>query len=426
LQIANSGIEAVLPDKVISKKISFKHNLLQVGKKVFSIDAKLFVVGAGKASALMAKAIEEIISPTKINDGIVISNTTLKTKKIKIIKASHPIPNFSGLNGAKKILHLTENLNKKDTVINLLSGGGSALFTLPVERVLFKDLQLLTKQLIEGGVEVYEIQKIRKHLSKIKGGRFAQHLYPSQVISLVISDVINPKDIVAAGPLEPDQSTFKEAILILKKYKLWSKASQNIKKHLKQGAIGKISETPKKNSFVFKNVRTFTLANNKIALEEMAKQAKLLGYKPIIRESPLLGNVLVASKKISKEITNLAKNNQFPIAYIYSSELVIKVNGQGKGGRCQEHAARIAEKLRGNFNYTFLSIGSDGVDYLEGIRGAAVNQDTYQQWSNKKIDISKHLSDNNSHFLHKISNTLVRGGKTGTNVGDINICLLDK
>jgi glycerate-2-kinase len=426
LDVAEAGIDEVVPKKVIANNVVFKNNNLSIDGKSFPVRSRLYVIGAGKASALMAVAIEKILPLEKISGGIINSNVSAKTKKIEIVNASHPIPDNSGIKGVKKILHLTRNLKENDIVLCLFSGGGSALLTLPVEGVSLSDLQKLTKKMINGGVQVYEMQKVRKHLSQVKGGKLAEHLFPAQVISVVISDLINPQDVVAAGPLEPDLSTYKEAIYILKKYKLWPEVSQNIKEYLKRGVLGKIVETPKPGNKVFKNVKTFTLANNKTALERMTQKVELMGYKSIVRKKPLLGDIKKASKEIAQEITELSKNNKNLTAYLYSSELVVKNRGRGKGGRCQEHTARVAQELQNKFNYTLLSVGSDGVDYLSGVAGAVVNQNTYQSWLDQQIDVSRHLRDNNSHLLHIASNTLVKGEKTGTNVGDINVCLIKK
>ncbi|MGD9129910.1 MAG: DUF4147 domain-containing protein, partial [Candidatus Woesebacteria bacterium] len=377
-------------------------------------------------TAKMAAILEQLLPKDLITAGLVNCNTSTSTEIIKVNLASHPFPGKAGVAGVKKMLKLCNSLTEDDIVICLISGGGSALLPYPVKSVSIEDLNELTKLLVLSGVEVYEMQKIRKHISQIKGGQLAKLLQPATVISLILSDVVNPNDVTASGPTRPDESTFQDAYKVLKKYNLLDKVPPSIIAHLDKGLNHKISETPKPNDPLFKNVFNFVLANNQISLQSMSKVAQQLGYQTKVIKLPILGEMSKAVKKTESLINQYFKKVKKASALIFSTEMVINVQGKGKGGRNQHYVAQLIPFLAKIPNSVFLSLDTDGIDFSPDATGAIIDHTTYSQLKAKKLDLNKYLNQNDSFHLHKKLNNLVITGPTGTKVGDVCVFLTNK
>ncbi len=245
LEIVETGIERVLPSKIMVHAVKYNPSkkILTINNKGYDISkGRIFVIGGGKASGLMAETLEKIIGPENITNGVVnCRSKAYKVSKIEIIEASHPSPDQRGVDGVEQMLALKDqhSINKSDLVICLISGGGSALMPCPVDGISLKDKQKITELLIKSGPTIHEINAVRKHLSKIKGGQLGKFYSPARVVSLILSDVIgNDLDVIASGPTAPDSSTFLDALNILKKFNLLSKAPQSVKTFLEIGRNG--------------------------------------------------------------------------------------------------------------------------------------------------------------------------------------------
>ncbi|HLC60532.1 MAG TPA: DUF4147 domain-containing protein [Candidatus Nanoarchaeia archaeon] len=428
LDILLAGVNSVMPQTALPKKVAFNNGILKIcGDELNISKGKIYVIGFGKASAAMASALEKIIPKEHITAGIVnCSTNSIKTEKIKINMASHPVPDERGVNGTKRMLDIAKKARKGDTVIFLISGGGSALLPDPAEGITLKDLKRMTEMMIKSGAKSYELNNLRKHTSMLKGGNFARTLQPARVISLILSDVINPNDVTASGPTCPDNSTFRQSYEILKKHKLWKKVPQSVTRHIKKGMQGKIPETVKPNEKFLGNVHNYTIADYRTALEAMGEKAAELGFDTEILPEHTEGEVKNVAAKMSKIFKRKQKLQKGKFAFIYSSENTVTVKGKGKGGRNQEYIAYLINEIKNLSNCVAASIDSDGIDFLPGVGGAIADNSTYSKSQKLRLDIGAFIKNNNSFDLHKILNTLILTKPTNTNVGDINVYLQGK
>ncbi len=427
LKIIEAGIQRVLPGNIMKSTVSYDplHRCLTVKEAVYSISkGRIFVIGGGKAAGLMAQALEEIVGAENIHAGVVNCRSRHRTKKIKVIKAGHPLPDENGLNGVRQMLALKNkhSMNEDDLVICLLSGGGSALMPYPVDTVTLRDKQRTTELLLKCGASIHEINAVRKHISRIKGGQLGELYAPVRVVSLIISDVIGDDlDVIASGPTYPDSTTFKDAYGILEKYDLLTGVPQSIIAYLKRGCRGEVKETPKSLSNCYNHI----IGNNRLALEAMAERAKELGFTPHIITSEQSGDTAEAAVIRAREI--LENKYQGYHAILLGGETTPKVpQNAGKGGRNQHYAAVTMLAMRPCPGYWLAaSIGTDGSDYLPDVAGAMVDNYTLYRATARGIEVQKYIErfDSNTLFT-KIGGSLIKTGDTGTNVGDVILYLL--
>jgi len=264
--IFKHGLKAVDPASAIKRYCRVKGKLLVINNIVYDLSQykNLYVIGAGKASAAMAEAAEDILGE-HITSGIITVkyHHVKKLNKIKLIEAGHPVPDENGAKGALAILDFVKSTGEDDLVICLISGGGSALIPLPAQGITFEDKQDTINVLLACGATIHEINTIRKHLSRIKGGRLAQAVYPSKLVTLMLSDVVGDnQDVIASGPTVADPSSFEDCIGIIERYKITKKLPENVVRHLKAGASGMVEETPKKDDPVFKNIQNLIIGSH--------------------------------------------------------------------------------------------------------------------------------------------------------------------
>ncbi|MGI0011004.1 MAG: glycerate kinase type-2 family protein, partial [Nitrosopumilaceae archaeon] len=397
LEILESGLGAALPKNRIQKFV--RKNQIIIGKSVKSLSkyAQIFIVAFGKAADSMT---HEVNSLTCIKGGIVVIpegyDSVLKTKKFEIIRAGHPIPNKNSVRAANKIIKFLKERKENDFVIFLISGGSSSLVSLP-DGITLDEKRIVTDLLIKCGASIDEINCVRKHLSKIKGGRILEHLR-CDAISLVMSDVIGD-DIssIASGTTYFDKTTFHDAEKIFKKYNLLHSIPSNVLKRIRLGIKKKIPETPKQQK-----IKNQIIATNKNCLDVMKKTSKNLGLttKTVY---PVSGDVTLVAKTLAKLIMK-AKTNS---CIIFGGETTVKVKGKGKGGRNQELVLYILEEVqKAKQAITVASIGTDGKDGNTDACGAILNN---------KINLAgakKFLQNNNSHCFLKKHKGLVFTGST--------------
>ncbi|UCH50716.1 MAG: glycerate kinase, partial [Chloroflexota bacterium] len=341
LAIVEAGIERVLPDNIMRSALSYDpiSRSLKINDSTYQVvNGRIFVIGGGKASGLMAEALEGIVGLKDIFTGIVnCKGGAYRTKRIKIIKAGHPIPDRSGLNGMKEMLDLKDkhSINENDLVICLVSGGGSALMPCPVDGISLEDKQKTTQLLLDCGADIHEINAVRKHLSRTKGGRLGEFYSPTKVVSLIISDVIGDNlDTIASGPTYPDSSTFEDAYGVLEKYDLTDSVPQSVLAYLKKGCRGEVTETPKSLT----NCHNHIIGNNRLALEAMEQKAAELGFKPLIVTAEQEGDTAEAAYMRAREI--VAGKHQGYNAILLGGETTPRLPANaGKGGRNQHYAA---------------------------------------------------------------------------------------
>jgi len=428
------GLEAALlaadPKVSVSNNVKLKGKTLQIMNKQYLLNDfdSIHVIGAGKASGHMAEALFDILHE-RITDGYVIIPENLKarlrTGKIKLWKASHPIPSYIGVKGARQMLATVKSVTERDLVICLISGGGSSLMPLPYDELTIADKQKVTTELLRSGATILEINAVRKHLSAIKGGRLAEILQKAHTVSLIISDVVGDRlDTIASGPTVPDSTTFNDAARILKKYGLWNSMSAKVKQTIKRGLSGKIPETPKPSSRIFRNVRNFVIVNNEHACTAASNYLKSRGVDAMLHTTFLQGE----AKEVGTSVASLAaemKNRQLvkPAAVIMGGETTVTVTGKGKGGRNQELVLAASRGISELDNTAVASIDTDGIDGNSNVAGAIADTFTIKRAQHLKLDPEKFLHNNDSHSFFKRLCDTIQTGPTGTNVNDLLILL---
>jgi hydroxypyruvate reductase len=390
---------------------------------------RIYLVGGGKATAPMARAMEGLLGD-RIDAGIinVKYGFTDDLGFTEIREANHPLPDQNGVDGTKKILDLLAGAEEKDLIFSLISGGGSALLPQPAGEVTLVEKQTLTRDLLECGASIDEINAIRKHISASKGGQMARAAYPATTVNLMLSDVVGDKmDVIASGPFVPDMSTFNDAWEIIEKYGLRD-IPDSVTEHLKKGLEHVIPETPKKGEPIFDRVHNFIIGSNILALEAARAEAEKMGYTTLILSSMVEGETREVARvhaAIAKEILKSGRPVHPPACIISGGETTVTIRGKGLGGRNQEFSLAAALDLTElSPRVVILSGGTDGNDGPTPAAGAVVDPLTVHKGKNKGIDASAYLEDNDSyHFFQKVDEMLVTG-PTNTNVMDVRLILV--
>lgn len=429
LDIITAGIETINPKNLMYKEVGYSKTFNSVVVQNHSYDLirdRIFVVGGGKAAGLMAEALEGIIGPENVTAGIVTVKTgSYETKKIKVVKAGHPLPDEKGVAAVEDMFKLKEkyNINEKDLVICLLSGGGSALMPAPVADVSLKDKRAVTDLLIKLGASITEINTIRKHLSLVKGGRLAEWFTPTKVVAIIISDVIgNDFGTIASGPTTADPTTFNDVYDILNKYNLLDKIPRSVLAYLVKGRDSEVADTPKNLT----NADNYLLGDNSLALEAMATKVRELGLKPLIASAHLGGDPAIAAR----EAANIVVSREYEgiQAFLFGGETTPKVPSEhGEGGRNLHFAAASLLAMK-DFpkNWVMISFDSDGEDFVTSAAGAIIDQGSFTQANNLGLDVGKYLEAFDTYNLFKkLGNSLIITGPTGTNVADLVLFLLN-
>jgi glycerate 2-kinase len=390
---------------------------------------RIFVVGFGKASASMARAIEDLLGQ-RIHRGIVITKRGYveKLSRMDLIEASHPIPDKDGVRGTELIIDLLKDTHEQDLVICLISGGGSSLLVAPCQGITLEEKQKLTDLLLKSGATIQEINAVRKHISQVKGGRLAQIAYPARILALILSDVVGDKlDSIASGPTAPDTTTFSDCIYVLKKYGLFDKIPDSIKTYLNENVEKMENETPKPGDPVFENVQNVIIGSNYLALKSAEKKANKLGFNTYLLSDSIIGDTTNAAKKhsqMAKRIKETGEPVSPPACAISGGETTVKVKGKGLGGRNQEFALVCAMEIEGMEDMVVLSLNTDGTDGPTDAAGAFCDGTTIEKAKKLNLDPKKYLQNNDSyHFFEKVGG-LIKTGPTNTNVMDIHLILV--
>jgi hydroxypyruvate reductase/glycerate 2-kinase len=430
-QIFISGVRSVLPDRLITNHISIKGSVLKIDDLNFSLEdiRNIYVIGAGNASAAMAHYVETILGDRITEGHIVVKyRHSCKLKKIKVTEAGHPIPDLNGFRATEDILRIANQATENDLVICLISGGGSALMADLPEGCLPEELFIVNNLLIRCGASINEINIVRKHLSKVKGGQLSRAVWPGTLVSLIISDVIgNPLDVIASGPTVPDNSTFGEALKILENYQIINDITAGIKNYLKEGVQGLRSETPKPGDPVFAKTFNILAGTNLFALEAAKNRAVDFGFNTFIIDSKMHGDVIKVSQTIVDTALDYKNNTELrkPVCLLYGGETTIKITGAGLGGRNQHLALSTAIKLQNKPGIIVLSAGTDGTDGTTNVTGAVVDSDTILHALSGNLDPEKYLKEFDSYNFFKTTGGHVITGPTFTNVMDMVIVLVE-
>ncbi|WP_200762852.1 glycerate kinase type-2 family protein [Nitrosophilus alvini] len=419
LDIFRYAVDAVLPENLVKTYVRREGKKLFIEKNVYDLEKyeNIYILGAGKASARMAKALYPLIEDV-VTEGTVVSLEEGSVGKIKLLKGSHPIPSKGSEKGAEALMEIAGKTTKNDLSVFLLSGGASALAEKPLPPVTLDDLRLVTGLLLKSGADINEVNIVRKHISMIKGGRLAS-LCKGEAAVLIISDVIGDDlQTIGSAPCYFDSSSFKDAAAVLKKYAVSEKVPQSVKEVLKKGLEKVVEETPKAPK---KKIKHFLIGSNKKALEAAKQKAVYLGYRTFVVTDKMCGEAKDVGAKIAQKALNTKYKKDF--CWLFGGETTVNVKGDGKGGRNQEMALSALEIIKEKQGIVFLSAGTDGIDANTDAAGACADCYIYERSRDLGLDIKRYLRNNDSYtFFEKVEGLIVTG-PTGTNVMDITVVL---
>jgi hydroxypyruvate reductase len=423
LEIFHAALRAADPRVAIWRVLTRDGNVLLLNGQPFAdlTRGRVRVIGMGKAGAPMAQAVEEIVGD-KIDAGAVTVKYkhVAPTRKIKINEAGHPLPDPNGVRATHEIVDLVRNLSADDLVICVVSGGGSALMEWLVEGVTLDDLRALTSELLRCGATIQEINALRKHLSRVKGGQLARLAQPARMLTLILSDVLgSPLDVIASGPTAPDSSTFADCLRIVDTYALREKIPANILTHLERGTRGEIPETPKAEDALFARVTNVIVADNQIACAAAADEATRRGYAVNVIGTQLQGN----ARALALDFAQRGLRARPDTCILGGGEPTVVVRGNGKGGRAQELVLAAAREIDGAKNIVLLSAGTDGTDGPTDAAGALADHETMARARALGLDADAFLENNDAYPFFRALNDLVMTGPTNTNVNDLMIVL---
>lgn len=420
-------IKACDPASMIQRTLRVNGNKLIADGKIFRLDRfkKIVVIGAGKGSARMAEMVERLLG-AKVAGGVVVVPYETKIPscdRIEIIQAGHPVPDRSGLQATKRMMQQLRDARRDQLVICLISGGGSALMPSPAEGITLEDEAKTEGLLMRAGADIFELNCVRKHLSSLKGGQLARVLYPSTVLSLIVSDVVCDRlDMVASGPTVPDPTTFLDAMKVIQKYKLTDSLPVSVRRRLRAGIEGLIEETPKQADKVFRNVHNVLIGNNSIAVDAAKRFLSERGFVCSVVERKMTGE----AREKGKWFGRLLAESRAGKALIVGGETTVKVKNQmGKGGRSMEFALAAAAEIADRA-IAIVCFGTDGVDGNTDAAGGYVDGKSLKRGEEIDVSASKCLELNDSYTFFKALGDLIITGRTGTNVNDVAVGIVMK
>jgi len=431
LEIFRAGLAAVAPDEGIFRHVKRSGSELVIDNARLSLDDfdRIIVIGAGKATAPMAAAMESLLGE-RISAGAIVvkEGHGLDLARIEVIEAGHPVPDQRGVDGTCKLLGLAEDAGPADLVICLISGGGSALMISPADGITLDDKQETTRQLLACGASIHEMNTVRKHLSRVKGGRLAARAMPATVISLILSDVVGDDlDVIASGPAVPDPTTFEDARRVLEGHGIFDSLPGPVREYLLAGIAGRHEETPKPDHTCFKNCRSVLVGTNFQALEAGAARAQELGYRPLILTARLEGEAREAAKVLCAMAVEARESGHPlppPVCLLCGGEPTVTLTGDGLGGRNQEIVLAAALALAGQEGIVMMSGGTDGTDGPTDAAGALASGRTVSRALQKGLNARDFLLRSDSYHFFEALDDLVMTGPTRTNVMDTVIFLV--
>lgn len=428
-RIWQAALRAAEPHTCVRDALQLTGNDLDVEGERIPLNGRLIVVGAGKAGAAMAQAVEGILGD-RIGEGLVITRYghRLATERIEIVEAGHPVPDAAGVEAVGRLRKLVTGLGEADVVLCLISGGGSALMPDPAPGITLEEKQDVTTRLLRAGATIRELNAVRKHLSGIKGGQLVRWAAPARVISLIMSDVIgDPPGFIASGPTAADTSTYRDALSVLGRYGV--EVTGGVRTRLDMGANGEVPETPKPGDPAFLRVSNHIVASNRLLVSSAADQARELGFNTLILTSGLEGEAADMGRlfaAIAREVASSGQPAPAPACILAAGETTVTVRGEGLGGRNLEMA--LAWGLAaGEWNHPacFASIASDGSDGPTEAAGGVVDPTTCARAAELGMDAAACLAQNDSFRLLAAVGDSVITGPTHTNLMDLQILLVD-
>ena len=430
LAIFKTALKAADPVEAVLRFLRRDGETLIAGARRYPLPGfeKVWVIGAGKASAAMAQGVERVLGK-RIAGGVVCVKYGhgAPLKRATVHEAAHPVPDEAGVEGARRILEMAANAGPKDLVICVISGGASALTPCPAGSISLAEKQQTTKLLLECGASIHEINTVRKHISAFKGGRLAAAAAPATLVTLMLSDVIGDSlDVIGSGPTVADESTFGDTRSILARYGLLSRIPASVSEWIADGCDGMIEETPKPGDPVFRKTQNLVVGSNRLAVDAAAKKARELGYRPLVLSTFVEGETREVARvhaAILKEVRAASRPVKAPCCVISGGETTVTIRGDGLGGRSQEFVLAAAIDLAGMPNVAVLCGGTDGTDGPTDAAGAIGDGLTVARAKEKSLDPRDYLARNDSYHFFDALGDLVKTGPTRTNVMDVRLLL---
>lgn len=433
-QVAWQTIQAAL--KAVDPAMAVKNYFAgqaEIVAKIKATPGRIIVVGAGKAGAPMAAAVSEIFGDqiaagqVIVKYGYSLPESQTRHLKFKIVEARHPVPDEAGLMAASEIARLLQSTNENDTVLCLISGGGSALLTLPAVGLQLSDLQATTESLLAAGATINQFNTVRKHLSAVKGGGLARMAAPAALYALVLSDVVgDPLEVIASGPTVPDPTTFADAWAIVEQYQLQTSLPQAVIRHLQAGCDGDVPDTPKPGAPLFQRVHNAIIGSNRIAAEAAVDAARAAGFKAQLLTTFIEGEAREVGKVMAGLAKGLARDEgpiRRPACLVLGGETTVILKGDGQGGRNQEMALAAAIALEGWSNTLIACLATDGTDGPTDAAGAFADGETVGRARAKGLNAVDFLNRNDAYNFFAALDELIVTGPTNTNVNDLTLIL---
>jgi glycerate 2-kinase len=418
LRILRAALQAADPERAVLNHVSFDGRVLKAGRKRYLLNAfeRIHVIGAGKASAAMARALERLLSRRITGGWInVPDGTAMRLRRIELHASGHPIPDERGVEGARRILEIAHSAGERDLLICVISGGASALMPAPSPPMTLAEKQAVTRRLLGSGATIQEMNTVRKHLSLIKGGHLASAAFPATVVTLLLSDVVgDDPGVIGSGPTAADPSTCADAVHILNKYRI-------------DLPLEALHETPKLADSSLARMHTVIIGSNRLAMDAAALCARGLGYRTAVLSASIEGETReVASMHaaIAREILASGRPLKRPACLLSGGETTVTLRGKGLGGRNQEFVLAAILALQGAGPATVLSAGTDGIDGPTDAAGAIADTETLARAAGLGLDARRFLEENDSYHFFDPLQALLKTGPTGTNVMDVRVLLV--
>lgn len=430
-EIFREAVEAANPKKCVLNYLSLEGDTLVVDSKTYNLNEfeSIYAIAFGKASAAMAEGVERVLGE-RLTGGMVISNSQprKKFKKLGFHLCGHPVPDERSVSAANDVMSILGRAGEKDLVIFLISGGGSALLSMPSPGLTLDDMRKATAALLRSGVDKNGLNAVRKHISQIKGGGLLKKALPAHVITLILSNVVSDKvDAIASGPTVPDSTTFEDAWRVVEALKIEHELPPQVVVHLEDGRNGELPETLKEGEFDPEKVQTLIVGSNIKSLSAAQKRAKKLGYNPLMLSSQISGEAKEVAKVIAGIAFDVERSNipvKKPGCIIFGGETTVTVHSMGQGGRSTETALSFCMEIIGH-NIVGLFCDTDGIDGPIDAAGAICDGQSRLKAREMGVSAREHLAQNNSYdFFYRLGD-LVITGLTGTNVMDIGIVIIE-
>jgi len=422
-QLYSAALEAVDPARAVQAVIRREGDQLEIAGEPLEPAARLVVLAVGKAAGTMARALEALAAD-RISGGLVVvpDGQAVDLKTLTLVETAHPVPDQRCERAGQLAIDLVASARPDDVLVALISGGASSLLSCPIEGVTLGDLADATDRLLQGGASIGELNAVRKHLSRLSGGRLAQRAISRRIEVLAISDVPGDRlDVIGSGPLAADPTTYRDALEVVAR--IGGPFPERVRAHLEAGARGEFADTPAPGAAVFDRVRSTLLASNATAIEAARLAAEQLGMRAIALPGVLRGEARVAGRRLAA--LGSAIDAEQPVCAIAGGETAVVVRGGGRGGRNQELALAAAVELAGNRKVALLAAGTDGIDGPTDAAGAYADGETLAHGEQLGVDARAALAANDSNGFFAREGGVLRTGPTGTNVMDLAFLYVD-